>query len=534
MNLGYLKVVDSTPLFVAVDKSYFGDAGLHVDLKEFTTGNALISAMVNGTISGATSVGMPPILFALEKKQPIKVIADGGEVVASSRPYLAIVAKRGSRIREAKDLVGKKVAINGYNTISDIFLQVVCSNAKLGNMVQLVTLPFPQMLNALRGKLIDAAVVIEPYVTIGLKNEEVDILVGSEQLVPSLRTSMPCVSERYHSQEQDSVENFRQAYNRATEFIMSFPQEARQIFAKHTGLSSEAAKELSLLNWETNIDIESVLAKHKELLATYNIKERGRVSVENLSVIFDGNNNVVAVKDLSLNVRAGEFVCLLGTTGCGKSTVLNTIAGFVQPTTGSVSLDDRPTTLPGLERGLVFQRPALFPWKTVKQNIEFGLKMKGISKKHRSKIVETFVQSVGLRGFEFNYPAELSGGMQQRVDIARVLANDPLVILMDEPFGSLDAQTRVMMQELLLRIWEEFGKTIIFVTHDVDEAIFLADRILVLTARPGRVKEEIPVRLHRPRSYDVVTSQEYVHLKKKLLGLIREETVKAMKVQNEV
>ena len=257
--------------------------------------------------------------------------------------------------------------------------------------------------------------------------------------------------------------------------------------------------------------------------------EHGQIEVQHLAVVFGAEDNeVVAVRDLSFTVAPGEFVCLLGTSGCGKSTILNVLAGFIGPRAGKVLLDGNPIDSPGPDRGMVFQRHALFPWRTVRRNVEFGLKMKGMLRGERQRAAQGYIDLVGLTGFEERYPAELSGGMEQRVGLARTLAIDPRVLLMDEPFGSLDAQTRMMMQELLLRIWDESHKTVVFVTHDVEEAVLLADRIVVLTARPARVKEEIEVGLQRPRDYEVLTTQAFVSLKQRALELIREETAKAV------
>ena len=251
----------------------------------------------------------------------------------------------------------------------------------------------------------------------------------------------------------------------------------------------------------------------------------GKIEVDNLRVVFgNGDDEVTAIRDLSFTVNAGEFVCLLGTSGCGKTTILNVLAGFIPPTEGEARLDGQQLGAPGPDRGMVFQRHALFPWKTVRQNVEFGLKARGIPTSDRLERAREYIGLVGLTGFEDSYPAELSGGMEQRVGLARTLAIDPLVLLMDEPFGSLDAQTRLTMQELLLGIWDRSHKTVVFVTHDVDEAILLADRILVLTARPARVKEEIRVSLPRPRTYQLVTSRQFVDIKQRALQLIREES----------
>ncbi|HSU04836.1 MAG TPA: ABC transporter ATP-binding protein [Acetobacteraceae bacterium] len=222
---------------------------------------------------------------------------------------------------------------------------------------------------------------------------------------------------------------------------------------------------------------------------------------------------VVAVEDLSLDVQEGELLCLLGASGCGKTTILNMFAGFVPPTHGEIMLRGRP--IRGIEPrcGVVFQSYALFPWKTVRGNVEFGLKMQGIPRADRRRRAAWFIDMVKLTGFEDHYPAELSGGMQQRVTLARILAADPEVLLMDEPFAALDAMTRQVMQEELLRIHAESGKTIVFITHSIDEALILADRIVVLSARPGRVKAVLPNRLPAPRSVAVQLSTEYASLK---------------------
>lgn len=251
--------------------------------------------------------------------------------------------------------------------------------------------------------------------------------------------------------------------------------------------------------------------------------------MHNLGVQF-GNaaDGVEAVRDLTFTVEPGEFLCLLGTSGCGKSTILNVLAGFIPPSQGNALLNGKEIPGPGPDHAMVFQRHALFPWKTVRQNVEFGLKMAGLPSEQCGQRAQECINMVGLQGSENRYPTELSGGMEQRVGLARVLAVDPSVLLMDEPFGSLDAQTRIMMQELLLRIWDETNKTVVFVTHDVEEAILLADRILVLTARPGRIKEEIVVGLKRPRTYSMTLEPGFIQIKQRALGLIREESLKAI------
>lgn len=257
---------------------------------------------------------------------------------------------------------------------------------------------------------------------------------------------------------------------------------------------------------------------------------KGHISIENVSVDF--GSGVLAVKDANLDITPGEFVCLLGPSGCGKSTLMNTVAAFVKPTSGSVKVDGKKVVKPGQDRGMVFQQHSLFPWKTVCDNVAFGPLMAGHSKDESRSIARTFLGMVGLSAYEKRFPSVLSGGMKQRVGIARALANYPSVLLMDEPFGALDAQTRAMMQENLLQIWGEFGITVIFVTHDIDEAVFLADRIVVMSASPGRLIADIKVKLPRPRDSDMITSSEYVETKKQCIDLIRQESIKAFEQQS--
>ena len=259
-----------------------------------------------------------------------------------------------------------------------------------------------------------------------------------------------------------------------------------------------------------------------------NRDKRGRIQVDRVSIVFgSGSSANQAVKETSLDISPGEFVCILGPSGCGKSTLLNSVAGYVRPTQGQVLVDGEVITKPGPDRGMVFQQYSLFPWKTIHDNIAFGPKLAGHSSTECSSIANTFLAMIGLSRYANSYPSELSGGMQQRVGIARALANYPSVLLMDEPFGALDAQTRLMMQESLLSIWDEFGITVLFVTHDVDEAIFLADRVLVMSASPGSIIADFKVPIERPRDPDAATSESFINLKKECLSYIRAESLKA-------
>ncbi len=236
---------------------------------------------------------------------------------------------------------------------------------------------------------------------------------------------------------------------------------------------------------------------------------------------------ITAIDDISLSVSDGRFISIVGPSGCGKTTLLNIVAGFIPATSGRVLIDGKAVCGPGPDRGVVFQSYALFDWLTVRENIEFGLRMAGMKAKERSEHSHRFLGMVGLRKFENHYPYELSGGMKQRVAIGRALANNPAILLMDEPFASLDAQTRELMQEELLKIWEATGKTILFITHSVEEAIYLSSDVAVMSFRPGRLKQLFQVSLQYPRSeYSIRTDQRFLELKVAIHDLVREEIIR--------
>jgi NitT/TauT family transport system ATP-binding protein len=261
--------------------------------------------------------------------------------------------------------------------------------------------------------------------------------------------------------------------------------------------------------------------------------ESGLVEIDRVSITFGkGRKEHKAIEETSIRVEPGEFVCILGPSGCGKSTLLNAVAGYVRPDSGQVRVDGEKVTRPGPDRGMVFQQYSLFPWKTVKDNVAFGPLVAGQPYAAAEAVARTFLDMVGLTHFANRYPAELSGGMQQRVGIARALANYPRVLLMDEPFGALDAQTRQMMQENLLNIWSEFGTTVLFITHDIDEAIFLADRVLIMSASPGRIIANLVVNLPRPRLPEVTAAPEFAELKRQCIAHVRVESLKAFEQQN--
>ena len=252
--------------------------------------------------------------------------------------------------------------------------------------------------------------------------------------------------------------------------------------------------------------------------------QSGEISIRNVRICFPAARRVVeAVKDISVDLRPGTFTTLLGPSGCGKSSLLGAIAGFVPLTQGQILVDSRPVDKPDGSRGVVFQHHNLFPWKTVLGNVEFGLKMRRVRKEERRRLADEILERVKLRGFQHSYPDQLSGGMLQRVNLARVLVNRPAVMMLDEPFASLDAQTRLQMQEMLLELWHDLKMTIVFVTHDVDEAILLSDRVLVMSRRPGRIRADFEVPLARPRSADQLTSADFNRLKRYCLELLREE-----------
>lgn len=251
----------------------------------------------------------------------------------------------------------------------------------------------------------------------------------------------------------------------------------------------------------------------------------GRIDIRQLSIVLgEGRDAFEAVQNLDCQIEPGQFVCILGPSGCGKSTLLGALAGHLSASIGSLKVDGAAVSGPSPQRGMVFQHHTLFPWRTVRDNVAFGLKMRGIGKAERHRAADDILKLVGLEGFAERWPDQLSGGMQQRVEIARVLVNRPRLLLMDEPFGALDALTRLNMQELLLDIWTRIRTTVVFVTHDIDEALFLADRLLVMSARPGRIIEDLRLDFSRPRTSELVTSAEFACLKRHCLDLLRHDT----------
>jgi NitT/TauT family transport system ATP-binding protein len=257
-------------------------------------------------------------------------------------------------------------------------------------------------------------------------------------------------------------------------------------------------------------------------------RKQPAIQVSNLSIVFDTKRGqTIAVDRVSFDVAPGEFVCIVGPSGCGKSTVLNTIAGLEVPFEGDILVEGSRVYSPRPDVGMVFQQPHLFPWKSVRRNIAHGPRMHGKSRTEANAIADDLIAMVGLKRFADAYPNTLSGGMQQRVAIARALANQPRVLLMDEPFGALDAQTRAVMQDNLLELRDRIKATIVFVTHDIDEAIVLADRVLIMSAGPGRILREVAVKLPRPRSSSVMVEPTYISLKKDCLDVIRAEGLRA-------
>jgi NitT/TauT family transport system ATP-binding protein len=249
------------------------------------------------------------------------------------------------------------------------------------------------------------------------------------------------------------------------------------------------------------------------------------IQARNITLVFSPKDRdpVTALKNFSLEVGKGEFVSIVGPSGCGKSTFLNVLLGLIKPDSGELKLNDTPITGPGQERAMVFQEFGLLPWRTVRANVELGLEMKGMPAPQRAERAAELIKLVGLKDFERHYPHELSGGMKQRVGLARALATEPQVLLMDEPFAALDAQTRDLMQTELLQIWERTKKTVIFVTHSIEEAAYLSDRVIVMTARPGRTKETLKIQLRRPREYEMRLTPEFNEIKSRIWDVLKEE-----------
>ncbi|MFD3947978.1 ABC transporter ATP-binding protein [Streptomyces sp. NPDC058579] len=263
-------------------------------------------------------------------------------------------------------------------------------------------------------------------------------------------------------------------------------------------------------------------------------------------IVFEGIRKVFTVKDsaksreftavdgIDLEIAAGEFVVLVGPSGCGKSTLLDLLGGLARPTGGRILLDGEPVTGPGLNRGIVFQQYALLPWRTAQGNVEFGLEATGVPRRQRGARAREFLDLVGLSGFENRHPHELSGGMRQRVAIARSLAYDPDVLLMDEPFAALDAQTRESLQDELLHIWQRTGKTVVFITHSIDEAVYLGQRVAVMTSRPGRIKQVVPIALgSRADTDDIRSTPEFAHHRHQIWSLLHDEVARAQQLEKQ-
>ncbi len=267
-------------------------------------------------------------------------------------------------------------------------------------------------------------------------------------------------------------------------------------------------------------------------------KEKGKIEIKGISRVYNIRRNnsqekseFLAIQNVNLTIEKGEFISIVGPSGCGKSTLLDIIAGLAKPNAGEIYIDDKLITGPALDRGIVLQGYALFPWRTVRQNVEFGLEIKGVPKSQRKGISQEFIELVGLKDFEDRYPYELSGGMKQRVAIARALAYDPEVLLMDEPFAAVDAQTRETLQDELLRIWEETHKTVIFVTHSIEEAVLLADRVAIMSVNPGTIREVVKINLPRPRrAGDVRTSADFNWTTHKVWELLHYGEVEERKI----
>ncbi len=256
-----------------------------------------------------------------------------------------------------------------------------------------------------------------------------------------------------------------------------------------------------------------------------------QVEIKDLKKVFSGKGNeqVEAIAGIDLSVTDNEFVSIVGPSGCGKSTLMEIVGGLTEPTGGEVLIDGEPINGPHPAVGLVFQQESAFPWRTVLENVEFGLEMQGTSKEERRGRARELIELVGLQGFEDRYPGELSGGMRQRVAIARTLVMNPQVLLMDEPFGALDEQTRLILGDELLRIWSQSRATALFITHSIEEAVLLADRVIAMSARPGSIKKVVPVDLERPRDSSVVSTPEFGRITGEIWEVLREESMKTLK-----
>ncbi|WP_373845389.1 ABC transporter ATP-binding protein [Clostridium sp.] len=262
----------------------------------------------------------------------------------------------------------------------------------------------------------------------------------------------------------------------------------------------------------------------KDKTEKISINKTASIVIENVNKVYETKKSkVLAIEDVNIRVNKGDFVSIIGPSGCGKSTLLRMVAGLDTPTSGRITMNDKEVTGPGAERGMVFQSYTLFPWMTVRENIRFGLKIKKLSKDKSNKIVDKYLELIELTKFGDRLPKELSGGMKQRVAIARALANNPEVILMDEPFGALDPQTKVKMQELLLKIWRVEGSTVIFITHDIEESIFLSEKVYLMSPHPGKIQNKLEIDFPKNRTADIRDTEKFISIKRKVLSLFKDD-----------
>lgn len=287
----------------------------------------------------------------------------------------------------------------------------------------------------------------------------------------------------------------------------------------------QLAQKMNMVNEPSSLANDSALETQTNKENKHAMQQKIQLHIDEVTLRFPtkGGHEFTALEKVSMEVREQEFVVIVGPSGCGKSSLLYLTAGLNTPTEGEIKVGENIVKAPGAERGMVFQGYTLFPWMTVRKNIEFGLKQKKMPVVQRKVIVDKYIREVGLENFADHYPKQLSGGMKQRVAIARALANDPKILLMDEPFGALDSQTRMQMQQLLLQVWEHSKKTVVFVTHDIDEAIMLGDRVFVMGARPGRIQKILNVDIPHPRTLDMVMDPEFITLKREILSLLHDD-----------
>jgi len=475
IKVGYVPIADCLQLYVAQEKGLFTKQGLSVELVSLQSGTRIIEALLSNSLDVGIS-NVVTTMISHTKGVPIVGIT-GGPLETASRKTKALMVLNNSRISQPKDLAGKTVAVNALRNIEHVMLrQYLEKNEVPVDSVRVIEAPFPQMDGILKNGSADAVMAIEPYISLSRLNNTARILGHPYTDVrPRNIVSIYDVKEEWLQKNPETAKKFAAAIAEATDFINTNDAEARQILLKYTKLPAEVA--------------DKAFFPSRSIQAAMNTFLTGRtlLSVQDVSHVYPSVQNgksVEALHKIAFEIPEGQFSSIVGKSGCGKTTLLKVIAGLLNPSSGRVFLDGEMVRGPLKSLAVVFQdySKSLLPWKTVQDNVRLGLRsLVDLEETQKRERVDSYLELVGLIASAKKYPWQLSGGMQQRVAIARALARHPKLLLLDEPFGALDAPTRYSLEDHVLRITHDLGITVLMITHDIDEAVYMSDRVLVMS-----------------------------------------------------